>query len=50
MFLFALSLASLGWMHRVVRRMMAEGAPEVATHIEHGGAPGRRVVRGGDLA
>lgn len=39
MFLFALSLLSLGWMHRVIRRLMAERAPEVVTHIERGGAP-----------
>ncbi len=39
MFLFAISFAALVWMHLVVRRMTAERAPEVATHIEHGGAP-----------
>ncbi|MDP3772714.1 MAG: MFS transporter [Gemmatimonadales bacterium] len=39
MFLFGISLTSLGWMHLVIRRMMAERAPEVATHVEWGGAP-----------
>ncbi len=39
MFLFGISLASLVWMHLVIRRMMAERAPEVATHIEREGAP-----------
>ena len=39
MFFFAVSLASLVWMHLVIRRMLAERAPEVATHMERGGAP-----------
>ncbi|HLB35073.1 MAG TPA: MFS transporter [Gemmatimonadales bacterium] len=39
MFFFVISLAALVWMHVVIRRMMAERAPEVATHMERGGAP-----------
>jgi len=32
--LFALSIVSLGWMHRVVQRLMVEGAPQLAREIE----------------
>lgn len=38
-FLFALSMVCLAWMHLVVRRMMIARAPEVATHIEERGTP-----------
>ncbi len=39
MFLFALSLVCLVWMHSVVRRMMNARAPDVATEIDEPGAP-----------
>jgi NNP family nitrate/nitrite transporter-like MFS transporter len=44
MLLFAISLASLVWMHLVIRRMMAERAPEVATPrgAVHSACPARQ--------
>jgi NNP family nitrate/nitrite transporter-like MFS transporter len=39
MFFFVLSVASLVWMHWVIRRMMAERAPQWAQQIDSGGLP-----------
>lgn len=38
-FLCFVSLASLIWMHLVIRRMTAERAPEIARHLEPGPVP-----------
>jgi len=38
-FLFAVSVVSLVWMHLVIQRMTAEHAPEVATHFDRGAVP-----------
>ena len=35
MLLFAVSILSLIWMHRVIRQMIVRQAPHVAEHIEH---------------
>jgi NNP family nitrate/nitrite transporter-like MFS transporter len=35
MFMLFLSALSLLWMHRVIRKMMEEGAPELARRMEH---------------
>ncbi len=39
MFLFAVSLACLVWMHSVIRRMLNRRAPEMASHIDELGTP-----------
>jgi len=38
-FLCLVSVASLIWMHLVIRRMMAERAPEIVRHLEPGPVP-----------
>jgi NNP family nitrate/nitrite transporter-like MFS transporter len=43
-FLFALSVVCLAWMHAVVRRMTREAVPSIAEEVDRGGV---RVLVGG---
>lgn len=45
MFLFAVSLTCLVWMHTVIRRMLNARAPEMTSHIDELGTPIRLPIR-----